>query len=414
MEASKGIPIGYPANPGVEPLLRRGYMALEDMKWDDEVQMKKERESAIKIFNEILNSAPECALAYLGLAMAERKVGSIDDFFAFYDFDDLKDKNIRRAREFSDGELKARFEEEDRARAEQAARLPLVMKRAVLASGMLFADNDRIIARKADGTILSTDGSTKMPNQGLINAVVQRKEVTVGSAKSFGATLYPDGRVVVKYKDTEETKWTNIIAISCPPDHEVLGLGADGTMKSISNSESMRYGKLEDMRHIVAFAEGFYHTVYVNADGRVMAVVWKDYGQGDVSHWRDVIAVAAAKTFTVGLRTDGTLVVSGECPWKNEVESWKLFDNLEAMEKACEAYDEAEKAKQAALNGEAADLRFKWNQLYREESDLQNELSHLKGLFAGKRRKEIEARLADIQAQQDDIEASLAKIEKLL
>ena len=48
-------------------------------------------------------------------------------------------------------------------------------------------------------------------------------------------------------------------------------------------------------------------------------------GRCDVSSWRDLVAVSAGGTYTVGLRADGTAVAvgfngSGQC----DVTSWKL------------------------------------------------------------------------------------------
>jgi alpha-tubulin suppressor-like RCC1 family protein len=36
-----------------------------------------------------------------------------------------------------------------------------------------------------------------------------------------------------------------------------------------------------------------------------------DFGQCDVAGWRDVVAVAAGSTHTLGLRADGTVLAAG-------------------------------------------------------------------------------------------------------
>ena len=46
-------------------------------------------------------------------------------------------------------------------------------------------------------------------------------------------------------------------------------------------------------------------------DGTVVAVGENDYGQCEVSGWRDIVAVAAGWSHTVGLKRDGTVVAVG-------------------------------------------------------------------------------------------------------
>ena len=57
---------------------------------------------------------------------------------------------------------------------------------------------------------------------------------------------------------------------------------------------------------------GGFHTVGLRADGTVVAVGWNDYGQCDVSDWRDIVAVSAGAWHSVGLRADGTVVAVGD------------------------------------------------------------------------------------------------------
>ena len=102
------------------------------------------------------------------------------------------------------------------------------------------------------------------------------------------------------------------------------------------------------------------------------------------------MAVAAGSRHTVGLKADGTVVAvgeneDGEC----EVGGWKLFDNFETIE--AERKAAAERAE--TERKETISARQK------EQAALQTELAGLKGLFAGKRRREIEGRLAQIEAE---------------
>jgi hypothetical protein len=97
----------------------------------------------------------------------------------------------------------------------------------------------------------------------------------------------------------------------------------------------------------------------------------------------------------------------GEC----EVSGWKLFDDYQtyeeeriAAEKKAEeerivAQKLLEEARIAFEEREKAARLNKISSLNQEKSALEAELPTLKGLFKGGRRKEVEARLAEIEAE---------------
>ena len=95
------------------------------------------------------------------------------------------------------------------------------------------------------------------------------------------------------------------------------------------------------------------------------------------------MAVVAGGVHTVGLRADGTVVAVGKnTDGRCNVQNWKLFNSLDTLE---EERDQCRKARKTVLE--------------KERNALQTELANLKGFFTGKRRKEIEARLAEIEAE---------------
>lgn len=53
------------------------------------------------------------------------------------------------------------------------------------------------------------------------------------------------------------------------------------------------------------------HTVALRKDGTVLATGRNDYKQCNVKGWNDIVSVAAAGGYTVGLRSDGKVVVAG-------------------------------------------------------------------------------------------------------
>jgi alpha-tubulin suppressor-like RCC1 family protein len=62
-------------------------------------------------------------------------------------------------------------------------------------------------------------------------------------------------------------------------------------------------------------AAGYYHTVGLKSDGRVVAVGINSYGECDVGQWTDIVQVGAGGAMngahTVGLESDGTVVAVG-------------------------------------------------------------------------------------------------------
>jgi alpha-tubulin suppressor-like RCC1 family protein len=69
---------------------------------------------------------------------------------------------------------------------------------------------------------------------------------------------------------------------------------------------------------IVQVAAGSSYTVGVKSDGTVVAVGYNDSGQCNVADWTDIVQVAAGWSHTVGLKSDGTVVAvgldySGQC-----------------------------------------------------------------------------------------------------
>ena len=130
---------------------------------------------------------------------------------------------------------------------------------------------------------------------------------------------------------------------------------------------------LEPAQHFIVCGDS--HTVGLRADGRVLAAGYNEDGQCNVGNWRNVIAIACDSYHTVGLRADGTVVATGKnSDGQCGVSGWKLFYTLDTIAQT------------------------------RERAALQAELAGLKGLFTGKRRKEIEARLAEIETEQRGLE----------
>ena len=222
--------------------------------------------------------------------------------------------------------------------------------------------------------------------------------VCTGYSRTVG--LRSDGTVVaagesffVARNTCKISDWRDIVAV-CAGESHAVGLRSDGTVVAVGGNT---YGEcnVSDWCDIVAVCAGYSYTVGLRSDGTVVAVGHNLYGQCNVSDWCDIVAVCAGDFYTVGLRSDGTVVAVGHNLYGQcGVSDWRLFPNAETLAEEREnvrrrGEEKARKMAEARAQRRAA--------LEAEQADLQTELSNLKGLFTGKRRKEIEARLAEIK-----------------
>ena len=106
-----------------------------------------------------------------------------------------------------------------------------------------------------------------------------------------------------------------------------------------------------------------------------------------MSEWTGIVAIAAGTLHTVGLKSDGTVVACGaNTDSQCDVSGWKLFDNFDDV--VNRAVAEAEKQR---LDRIAA--------LEAEKQRIATELPHIKGLFSGGKRRDMENRLAEIEIE---------------
>ena len=310
------------------------------------------------------------------------------------------------------------------------------------------AGSSHTVGLKSDGTVVAV-GNNKY---GQCDVKDWKDIVAVSAGDYHTVGRKSDGTVVAvgyNYSGQWDVKdWKDIVSVSAGFRHTV-GLKSDGTVVATKYTGNHYCGQcdVKDWKDIVAVSAGSNHTVGLKSGGTVVAVGFNNYGQCNVQDWKDIVAVSSGLRHTVGLKSDGTVVAttyigdpkdySGQC----DVQDWKLFksekekeeDYSEAvklqnseeeadLEKAyllfasikdyqdskeraalCKkayeekkaAREERERAKRAAR--EERERANRAAALNTEKSNLQTELANLKGLFTGKRRKEIEARLAQIE-----------------
>lgn len=140
----------------------------------------------------------------------------------------------------------------------------------------------------------------------------------------------------------------------------------------------------------MAIAAGSVHTVGLKSDGTVFVVSNSEHGVCDVSDWKNIVAIETdiSGWATVGLRADGAVLFTSDPKSGRErrwIYDWKPFNNINTIER------ETSQAKENLRQKEARRVS-----LENEKSRLNTEYDNLRGLFTGKRRKEILNRLSQI------------------
>ena len=241
------------------------------------------------------------------------------------------------------------------------------------------------VGLKSDGTVVAT-GHNKYYGQCNVSAWKDIVAIVAGSFQTFG--MKSDGTVVAAgnndYGQCNVSAWKDIVSIAAGVDHTV-GLKSDGTVVATGNNKDGQCN-VSAWKDIVTIAAGVDHTVGLKSDGTVVATGNNKDGKCNVSSWKDIVAIVVNSDRTVGLQSNGTMIM-------NKNNSYLLFDDYE---KYYEWRKEVERKKNELIE-KRKEERIK--QLLSEQTELQNDLANLKGIFSGKRKKEIENQLQAIQTE---------------
>ena len=376
-------------NANTAPLLKRAFMFLEDSDW----------KSADEYCEKVLDQEPECAEAYLGKLMAELKVSKKANLKnCAVPFDDKN--NYKKAIRFGDNELvsllnsyteyiKERNENdrlcgiynaaksamENAAGGEEA----LVNAAEKFNSISGFKDSKELAVRcrelantkhndgiynSAKAKMSSNESSDveaaaylfeKIPGwrdsdelakqclekchelreqesarrMQIMRSSVKAARIPVVECGSNIFGLRTNGTVVAAIKEINSIVWNNviswsdIIAISSGRyGYDIVGLISDGT--AVAGHNYNNTCNVSGWRDIIAVSMGTSHAVGLRSDGTVVATGENKAGQCNVSGWRDIVAISAGDSHTVGLRSDGTVVAVGDkCYNRCRVSGWR-------------------------------------------------------------------------------------------
>jgi len=317
-----------PAAPGVESLMKRGKLFLEDSDW----------KQADEYFDKVLDIDPEYAPAYVGKLCVELEVEQ-EEMLEDNEEPLTEYSNYQKTIRFADAGYRVKVEEYNRSIQERIAeeerkeqerikersrriqesiaeelkkkqeRIPVlaeIRKRITKFRNCISADFEYTVGLKTNGTVVAVGYN----EYGQCNTGSWRDIIAIVAGGCHAVGLKADGTVVAVGKngigECDIGSWRDIIAIAAGVSHTV-GLKADGTV-NYKGSYNYNAGSWRD---IIEIAAGNSHTVGLKADGTVVAVGYDEYGQCNTGSWRDIIAIAAGNSHTVGLKADGTVVAVG-------------------------------------------------------------------------------------------------------
>lgn len=287
-----------------------------------------------------------------------------------------------------------------------------------------------IVGLKSDGTVEivgdNAHGEFRVKDwYGIASIVCDNNEY--GNHRIIG--LKDDHTVVAvgenAYGACNVEKWSNIASVACGDNH-TAGLKFDGTVVAVGNNLRGQC-KVETWSAIVSIACGSTHTVGLKSDGTVVACGDNRNGRCDVESWSDIVAIACGGSSTVGLKSDGTVMAVGVYPsdvetWSDIVAisategnqaviglksdgtvvaapktmnqyEWKLFENVDTVDEELEAFQKEFEEREARKKKE------RLAHLKSEKEQLLQQIPNLKGLFVGAKRKQIEARVTELERE---------------
>ena len=251
------------------------------------------------------------------------------------------------------------------------------------------------VGLKMDGTVVATGKEDCcLGVQSWTNIIA----IATGSNLIIG--LRSDGTIITTKQDI--INWPDIAEIAAVGS-DVVGIKKDGTIvrKMTCNTRSEWLLQWADILGVDTYQSnciGIKSNGTVNVLFGVTSVLYKTGSEGlpNPDTWSNIVAAAIGYSHVVGLKNDGTVVAFGnDLRGQCRVSDWKLFNNYEMIDEERKAEAErikkAEAARIAAIEREEAQRREKIEEYMESKKRLEEELSTLHGLFALKRRKEIES-----------------------
>lgn len=258
---------------------------------------------------------------------------------------------------------------------------------------------DHTVGLCADGTVVATGRS----KDGNCNVAAMSDVVAISAGARSTAALRKDGTVLyVGYQPANLKTSLRFIGIY----DGMLALTKEGIVVSLMNQPNPK----KTWENIVGISNNAEAMVCANGTVIVRNFVPLFGGKADTSSWNDIVAVFDNLHTLVGLHENGTVSITGHegatdgfgnITVTYDVSHWKLFSDAKTFKSEWNAFHEEQEALKRRHEEEEKEhqkeVELQRTELLNEKARLSDELGNLKGLFSGKRRKEINLRLSEIE-----------------
>lgn len=227
------------------------------------------------------------------------------------------------------------------------------------------------------------------------------------------AVFYQNGTVELISSSGEDVQWEDIKSVSGRYVAKVC-LRNNGTVFTWKDDDELPVSEWHD---IVVIDSGASYAVGLTKNGTVVACGNNKNGQCEVADWNNVVSVMTnGGLLTIGIRADGSVVCCG-CgngdSQKVDCSALKLFNDIAdldeniARNKALRIAAEkaAEERRIAAEKAAEEKRQARIAELEKEKQSLQAEIPNVKGIFASGKKRKMEARIAEIDAEVNRLKA---------
>lgn len=180
-----------------------------------------------------------------------------------------------------------------------------------------------LVGLRSDGTAVATGLNEQ--GQCEVGEWTDIVHITAGMAHTVG--LKSDGTLVSTLAD----RWHNVDEMSdiisvAAGVKSTMGIEPDGTLDFAGSAACS--GDHGSWKKIIAVAEGRYHIVGLQSNGKVVADSLDLSLEQVVGHWEDIVAISAGSYTVIGLKADGTVVGASA---DKDCQNWQGYTIVRVM-----------------------------------------------------------------------------------
>ena len=123
---------------------------------------------------------------------------------------------------------------------------------------------------------------------------------------------------------------------ACANNEVVIKSDDEGTTSKQEKAREMviigeNVSNSEEWNEVIQVATSPYHSIGLKSDGTVVSTGNNEYGQCNVDTWRDIVSVEAGDYFSVALKKDGTVLAVGDNSYGQcDVDEWTTIIAISA------------------------------------------------------------------------------------